>query len=98
MGMSKLNIWITDLGRSCEMAKRDYVVAIFTCDGKVLEWCGRKYESIPAKRGHAEVEVPPGCAMSYGRRPIRGGQAGCCTAIGLQTGQSYRRVATSTIA
>lgn len=43
------------------MAKRDWVVAIFTCDGKVLEWCGRKYESIPAKCGHAEVEVPPGC-------------------------------------
>jgi hypothetical protein len=61
MGMAKLNVWITDLGKTCEMAKRDWVIAIFTCDGKVLEWCGRKYDSIPAKCGHAEIEVPPGC-------------------------------------
>jgi hypothetical protein len=61
MGMARLNVWITDLGRPCEMSKRDWVVAVFQCDGKVLEWCGRKYDSVPAKCGHAEFELPPGC-------------------------------------
>ena len=27
----------------------------------VLEWCGRRYVVIPAKCGHLEIEVPPGC-------------------------------------
>ena len=61
MGMARLNIWITDLGHPCKMAQRDWVVAIMTCDGKVLEWCGKKYDSVPAPCGHADVEVPPGC-------------------------------------
>ena len=61
MGISKLNIWITDLGNPCEMAARDWVVAVFNCDGKVLEWCGKRYDSVPAKCGHVELELPPGC-------------------------------------
>jgi len=61
MGMARLNIWITDLGQPCKMAQRDWVVAIAGCDGKVLEWCGKKYDSVPAPCGHVDLEVPPGC-------------------------------------
>lgn len=61
MGISKLNIWITDLGNPCKMAARDWVVAVFNCDGKVLEWCGKRYDSVPVKCGHVELELPPGC-------------------------------------
>ena len=61
MGMARLNIWITDLGHPCKMAQRDWVVAIAGCDGKVLEWCGRTYDSVPAPCGHVDLEVPPGC-------------------------------------
>ena|SRR5215207_8630370 len=61
MGMARLNIWITDLGHPCKMAQRDWVVAIAGCDGKVLEWCGKKYDSVPAPCGHVDLEVPPGC-------------------------------------
>ena len=61
MGMARLNIWITDLGHPCKMAQRDWVVAIAGCDGKVLEWCGKTYDSVPAPCGHVDLEVPPGC-------------------------------------
>ena len=61
MGMARLNIWITDLGHPCKMAQRDWVVAIAGCAGKVLEWCGRTYDSVPAPCGHVDLEVPPGC-------------------------------------
>ena len=61
MGMARLNIWITDLGHPCKMAQRDWVVAIAGCDGKILEWCGRRYDSVPAPCGHVDLEVPPGC-------------------------------------
>jgi len=61
MGMARLNIWITDLGHPCKMAQRDWVVAIAGCDGKVLQWCGKTYDSVPAPCGHVDLEVPPGC-------------------------------------
>ena len=61
MGMARLNIWITELGQPCTMAQHDWVVVIMRCDGKVLEWCGKKYDSVPAKCGHVDLEVPPGC-------------------------------------
>jgi hypothetical protein len=59
--MSRLNIWITDLGNPCRMAQRDWVVAVSNCEGQVLEWCGKRYDSVPAKCGHVELELPPGC-------------------------------------
>lgn len=61
MGMSKLNIFVTSRGDPCRMSNRTWFVTIYTCDGEVLEWCGRRYLVIPARCGHLEVEVPPGC-------------------------------------
>ena len=60
MSMSKLKIWITDLGNPCRMSQRDWVVAITDCNGKVVTWCKKKYDNIPAPCGHVEVELPPG--------------------------------------
>jgi hypothetical protein len=61
MGMSKLNIWVSGTDDPCTISDRTWFVTIFDCDGNVLQWCGKKYVVLPAKCGHLEVEVPPGC-------------------------------------
>ncbi len=61
MGMSKLNVWVSAIDNPCEIDNRTWYVTIYNCDGSVLEWCGRRYVVLPAKCGHLEVEVPPGC-------------------------------------
>jgi len=75
MGMSTLQIWITSEGSPCTISERDehdntpWQVAIMHCDGRVLNWCNRRYVAIPAPCGHVEVQVPPGCYI------IRAGEA-----------------------
>lgn len=62
MSMAKLNVWITNFGDACHIEdSENWFVHITDCEGKVLDWCGREYSFIPAKCGHAEVEIPPGC-------------------------------------
>jgi hypothetical protein len=61
MGMAKLNVFVSALGDPCGIDSRTWYVTIYDCDGKVLEWCGRRYVVLPARCGHLEVEVPPGC-------------------------------------
>jgi hypothetical protein len=61
MGMAKLNVWVTDTDDPCSISNRTWYVTIYDCDGRVLEWCGRKYVVLPARCGHLEVELPPGC-------------------------------------
>ena len=61
MGMAKLNVWISATDDPCGVDDRTWYVTIYDCDGNVLQWCGRKYVVLPAKCGHLEVEVPPGC-------------------------------------
>lgn len=75
MGLAKLNIWISDVADACGTWKFGGNVSVMDCDG-VLEWpCGRylnpdgkwqpvpngKYQNLPFKCGHLEVELPPGC-------------------------------------
>lgn len=61
MGMAKLNIWVSATDDPCSIDNRTWYVTIYNCDGKPLEWCGRRYVVMPARCGHLEVEVPPGC-------------------------------------
>jgi hypothetical protein len=93
MSTSILNVWITKLGDPCKIANEhdalpnyDWVVAVFHCDGSVLNWSegryryhredpwipirkhvppggmpGWWYDSIPARDGHVEIELPKGC-------------------------------------
>jgi hypothetical protein len=61
MGMAKLNIWVSGIDDPCSIDDRTWYVTIYNCDGNVLQWCGRRYVVLPAKCGHLEVEVPPGC-------------------------------------
>ena len=61
MGLSKLNIWVSGMDDPCSVSDRTWYVTIYDCDGNVLQWCGRRYVVMPARCGHLEVEVPPGC-------------------------------------
>jgi len=62
MGMAKLNIWVSAMDDPCGVDdKHNWYITIYDCDGKVLQWCNKKYVVLPAKCGHLEIEVPPGC-------------------------------------
>jgi len=61
MGMTKINVWVSGIDDPCSVDNRTWYVTIYDCDGNVLQWCGKKYVVLPAKCGHLEVEVPPGC-------------------------------------
>lgn len=62
MSTARLNVWASVIGRPCEIeSKKTLYVYVLHCDGRVLEWCGRKYVALPTKCGHLEVEIPPGC-------------------------------------
>lgn len=71
MGMSTIQIWITEEGSPCTISEthddNPWQVAIMGCDGRVLKWCKRTYTGLVTKCGHIEVQVPPGCYV------IRGG-------------------------
>lgn len=62
MSTANLNVWITGFSDPCHINDKDpWFVHITDCEGKVLEWCGRKFSFIPAKCGHLEIDIPPGC-------------------------------------
>lgn len=61
MGMVKLNVYVSGIDDPCKIDPRTWYVTIFNCDGSVLEFCGKRYVVLPARCGHLEVDVPPGC-------------------------------------
>ena len=62
MSTAKLNVWITRTADACHIDdKTQWYVHITDCHGNVLVWCGKKYSFLPAKCGHLEIEIPPGC-------------------------------------
>lgn len=61
MGLSKLNVYISGIDDPCSVDQRTWYVIIYDCDGRVLNHCGKRYVVLPAKCGHLEVELPPGC-------------------------------------
>lgn len=62
MSTANLNIWITRFGDACHMEdKEPYFVHIVDCNGRPLNYCGKTYTFLPAKCGHLEIDVPPGC-------------------------------------
>lgn len=73
MSTANLNVWITRFGNPCHIEdKETWFVHILDCEGKVLEWCKKRYSFIPAKCGHLQVEVPPGCYAVFAGHSPRG--------------------------
>lgn len=60
MGMARLNVWITKPGQPCTVDSGNWQVFVLTCDLKPLKWC-KFPPRTPAKCGHADIELPPGC-------------------------------------
>lgn len=72
MSAATLNVWITAIGDPCHIASNEWYVDIVDCEGKVLEWCGKVYRDLPAKCGHLEIEIPPGCYAVFAVENPRG--------------------------
>jgi hypothetical protein len=62
MGTGRLNIWVRDRVRPCNVDMTfQWSVDVFDCDGRPLRWCGTTYYGEhKTEHGHAEIEVPPG--------------------------------------
>lgn len=62
MSTANLNVWITRRGDACHIDDNTtYYVNITDCLGHPLVWCGKRYIFLPAKCGHLQVDIPPGC-------------------------------------
>lgn len=62
MSKAKLNVWITNRADACHIDDQNqYYVHITDCHGKPLTWCKEPFTFLPAKCGHLEIEIPPGC-------------------------------------
>ena len=66
MGMATLNVFVSAMDDHCGLSERTWYITLYDCDGNVLSWCGKKYLLIPAKCGHVEIQVPPGCYRVVG--------------------------------
>ncbi len=65
MGLARLNIWIHGIEDPCRISNKTWYVVVTDCQNRVVEWCGRKYADLPAKCGHREVSLPPGCYLVW---------------------------------
>lgn len=61
MGLGRLQVFVSELDDACKVDDRTWYVTLYDCDGKVFEWCGRRYVAVAARCGHVELELPPGC-------------------------------------
>ena len=60
MALGRLNVFVSGLDEPCKIDNRTWYITVYDCEGRVLEWCGRRYGVIPARCGHLELELPPG--------------------------------------
>lgn len=59
-GLGRLRVFVSKLDDPCKVDDRTWFVTLLGCDGKVFEWCGKRYLACPAECGHVEFELPPG--------------------------------------
>ncbi len=77
MGLAKLDIYVSGIDDPCGIDDRTWYIIIYNCDGSVFQWCRKRYVVLPARCGHLEVEVPPGCyyiKAVWGYTTIKEGQ------------------------
>lgn len=73
MSTANLNVWITDFGDPCHIQDTDtWFVHILDCAGNPLKWCKKEYIFLPAKCGHLEIDIPPGCYAIFAGHSPRG--------------------------
>ena len=75
MSFASLNVWIHDIEDPCRISDKTWFVQVTDCStNRIVRWCDRVYARIPARCGHVEIRLPPGCytvtaALSVAIRP-----------------------------
>jgi hypothetical protein len=65
MGLATLNVWIGDRDDPCKITPEDgWFVVIVNCGRQLVKWCDLENPT-PARCGHAEVALPPGCYIVF---------------------------------
>jgi hypothetical protein len=65
MGLAMLNVWIRDRKDPCKITEEsDWFVVIVDCQRRLVKWCDIENPT-PAKCGHAEIKLPPGCYIAF---------------------------------
>ena len=82
MSTAIVDAWVTRTGDPCGITprEREFSIYVLECNGRILEWCGKKYSNMLTKCGHLEFELPPGCYIV--------GAVLSPSAIGTSTGKS----------
>jgi len=65
MGFARLNVWVHDIQDPCRISDATWRVNVTDCQNRVLSYCGRQYANIPARCGHVEFTLPPGCYIVW---------------------------------
>jgi hypothetical protein len=66
VGVAKVDVWIADIADPCKISNATWYVTVTDCRNRVIEWCRKAYEAMPAECGHIEIELPPGCYLVFG--------------------------------
>lgn len=66
MGFARLNVWVHDVQDPCRISDQTWRINITDCQNRVVTYCGRRYANLPARCGHTELRLPPGCYIVWG--------------------------------
>lgn len=66
MGFGTLNIWVHDVKDPCRISDQTWRINITDCQNRVVSYCGQRYANLPARCGHLELRLPPGCYIVWG--------------------------------
>lgn len=73
MSTANLNVWITGFGDPCHIEdKETWFVHVLDCEGRVVEWCNKRYSFISRKM-RARADRNPAGLLCGIRRPQRAG-------------------------
>jgi hypothetical protein len=66
MGFARLNVWVHDVQDPCRISDRTWRINVTDCQNRIVSYCGRRYANLPARCGHLELRLPPGCYIVWG--------------------------------
>ena len=65
MGFARLDVWVHDIQDPCRISDATWRVNVTDCQNRIITYCGRRYANIPARCGHVEFPLPPGCYIVW---------------------------------
>ncbi len=70
MGFSRVNVWVHDIQEPCKISEQTWRINVTDCQNRVIRYCGRTYANIPARCGHTQFSLPPGCYIIWGAMSV----------------------------